>query len=197
MTRGKLTLFLGDTAVGVIDVGRDGMPGLTFHLPAKKAVGMESEDRVKLRNQAYAVAGAHKEDKENPSIPKLAKDIAKIKRNALARDPSLVFGDPKRPVPNAALARLVLAAKRAMQEVLLPAYTASGGKVVAAPDTASGPRTLPGSHFGYSTPRIGGGGGNGVTIKTVLDSGATDPMVDELTRKQSKVPLDTKSKHNF
>ena len=37
VSRGKLTLFLGDTAVGVVDVGRDGMPGLTFHIPAKKA----------------------------------------------------------------------------------------------------------------------------------------------------------------
>ena len=37
MSCGKLALFLRDTAAGAIDVSCDGMPGLTFHIPAKSS----------------------------------------------------------------------------------------------------------------------------------------------------------------
>ena len=170
--------------MGFIDAGADGLPGLTFYTPKKSAVGGGQKHRESIRNEAYSVASSAKEDKSNPKIKSLAATIKQKKREALSRDKSLVFGNPKVPTPHESLARLLIAANLALKTVIAPAIAAHHCDLSQSESLA------------LATPQSGGGG-NKVTVESILDSGATDPMFDRVTAKQAKVPVDKAQSDNF
>ena len=125
------------------------------------------------------------ENKENPNIPKLAKEVRAKKKEALSRDSSLIFGLM---TPNAAVARTLIAATRAMKEVIGPAIHAH--------------HACPGQNVNSSQPPVSRGGEgvatkSKITVETILDSGATHPMADLVTCKQAGVPIDGSRASDF
>ena len=134
--------------------------------------------------QAYKIAASHMENKDHPKIPELSKVIKAKKREALTRDERLCFS----PVtPNAALARVLIAATRGMKEVIGPAIDAHHAYL--------------GANRSDPPPANRGGEGGGtrgrVTVETLIDSGATHPMADLVTCKQAGIPIDAKQASDF
>ena len=182
--RGKITLWCGTKSVGFIDADETGLPGITFFTPAKKAVGGGETERRALREEAYSVVAKHKENKEDPRIDQLAKLVKAKKKEAAKRDESLVFNTSKALTPNTSVARLLLAATRAMKEVLGPAIDAHHCYQSRAGSSPAGPQNR-------------GGEGQGVTIETLVDSGATHPLLDTLTCEEAGVQINTQDSSSF
>ena len=179
----ELSLFLGDRRVGVIDVGRDSTPGLTFFVPAKKSYGGDEGSRNALRERAFQCARVKSEDKDDSRIASLAHELKRLKREAMSRDDSLTFG-AKPPVPNAAVARMVLAALTAMREVLVPAMRAHKART-----RSSQPRERRGGESGSES--------DSEPVEIVCDTGTNGNLFDRLALKDAGVELDTSEKHAF
>ena len=120
---GQMSLFAGPSEVGYVDVvPPDNMPGLTLHTLSEQDVGGDDAFRTALRDKAYAAAAAVK-DVANPAKEKLlAAHIKECKKAAKAL--SVHFPATKHAVPNAAIARMTLAAHHAVKSVILPAILA-------------------------------------------------------------------------
>jgi len=179
--RGKLTIYCGETAAGHIDMGSDNMPGLTLYTPSAKATGIEEKsDRQALKDKAKELVSKRKEDKsQSGKIEKLANLIRDEKKAALARDSKLVFVDPKKPVPNESIARLLLHTIGALRETVLPSMRSSNNN---RPSTRGGDSSSSGERK---------------AVKTILDSGSTDPMVDRLEVKDNNLEINTKEVNEF
>ena len=125
--QGKLTIFCDGQTAGHIDVGEDGMPGVSLYCPTAKATGMESKpDRNEIRAKMLAFVDKNKDDKsESEKISKLASEIKERKKEANSR--GTVFLNKKQIVPNAAIARLLLASIKAIRTELIPVIQAAKG----------------------------------------------------------------------
>ena len=130
----RIALFCGAKTVGYIDVGTGNLPGLVFYTPTK--AWMKHSDwkgrRAELRDCALATVDKYKDDKsEVEKIKALAKVFQLKKREALSRDANLTFQGPTGNgiVPNETVARLLLAANKAIKDVLAPACRGHSGVV--------------------------------------------------------------------
>ena len=158
------------------------VPELAFITPSQKTVGGKAVGpREQLRDQALQEAKKHK-GKTAVSAPKLAalaKDVKDKKREASQRATPVKFADGKA-VENEHVARLLVAASRALKKVYIPAMLAH------ATDSSSGGDT-----------QTRGGEKKKYVIDTLVDSATTHCMCDSLEAKLAGISVDTSQQNQF